>query len=59
MALSIVAPASARADDPPLTQDYNAFWQAVESNGAPNPNQDYNSYWQQVQTQQEIQQLQQ
>jgi hypothetical protein len=51
--LGLIAPAFARADDPPNMQDYNTYWQVAQDPTPPNPNQDYNAYWAQVQAQQQ------
>jgi hypothetical protein len=60
--LGVLTPAAAvRADEPPLTQDYNKFWQVMEAPTPPCPpdplHDDYNTYWQKVQIQQDYQQL--
>jgi hypothetical protein len=46
---AFVAPAAARADDPPNLQDYNTYWSYVQNPTPPNPNGDYNTYWAEVQ----------
>jgi hypothetical protein len=51
--LGVIAPATARADDPPNLQDYNTYWQVAQNPTPPNPNQDYNTYWAEVQAQQQ------
>ena len=55
--------AAVRADEPPLTQDVNAFWQAMAAPAPPCPpdpfKDDVNTYWQKVQLQQDYQQLHQ
>jgi hypothetical protein len=53
LVFSSLAPAAARADDPPNLQDYNTYWQVAQDPNSPNPNQDYNAYWAQVQAQQQ------
>ncbi len=47
--LAVMAPAAARADDPPNMQDYNTYWQVAQDPNPPDPGLDYNTYWQEVQ----------
>jgi hypothetical protein len=50
--LTVMAPAAARADDPPDQSDYNSVWAYAESPAQPDPTNDYNTYWQEVQDKQ-------
>ncbi len=47
--LGFIAPAAARADDPPNMQDYNTYWQVAQDPNPPDPSLDYNTYWAEVQ----------
>jgi hypothetical protein len=57
--LGAMAPATARADDPPNMQDYNTYWQVATDPTPPDPRLDYNTYWAEVQAKQQWQDRQQ
>jgi hypothetical protein len=57
--LGVVAPAAARADDPPNMQDYNTYWQVATDPTPPDPSLDSNTYWAEVQAKQQWQDRQQ
>jgi hypothetical protein len=51
--LAVMAPAIARADDPPNMQDYYTYWQVATDPTPPDQSLDYNTYWLEVQAKQQ------